>query len=51
MVASAHHAHLYTWNPAAPWDGYGGLIYIYTTAILGYEYMGTVWLCTPACTP
>ena len=37
MVASAHHTHLYTWTPAAPWDGYGDG-YIYTTAILDYEY-------------
>ena len=27
MVASAHHTHLYTWTPAAPWDGYGDGIY------------------------
>ena len=45
MVASAHHTHLYTWTPAAPWDGYGDG-YIHTTAILDYEYTGTVWLCT-----
>ena len=50
MVASAHHTHLYTWAPAAPWDSYGDG-YIYTTAILDYEYTGTVWLCTRRCTP
>ena len=50
MVASAHHTHLYTWAPAAPWDSCG-VGYIYTTAILDYEYMGTVWLCTRRCTP
>ena len=50
MVASAHHTHLCTWAPAAPWDSCR-VGYIYTTAILDYEYMGTVRLCTLRCTP
>ena len=44
MVASAHHTHLHTWSPAVPWAGCGdGYIYHCYT---GYEYLGTVWLCT-----
>ena len=40
MVASAPHTYMYTGTPAAPWAGCGDG-YIYTTAILEYEYMGT----------
>ena len=49
LLARTTHLHVYL-DTRSSMAGCGGG-YIYTTAILIYEYMGTVWLCTPTCTP